>query len=214
MALYSGNRNPSLPSKVKGTEIMQGLLLSQYDSSPNLIEYYTCFTAELDFLFEQIEAVHQGRFLESAIGAQLDVIGEVLQQPRAVRIPQLWFGFEGATGARGMVDETNPQFGAPFKSEYVESFTVVPLEDETYRRLLLAKAASTNAPVASINFAYYIISIILGRVPKILKLEEVGIKQMQLTVGNTEISASETTLLLYARKYFVPAGVTFTINPI
>ena len=81
------NMQPKLGGRVttdKGKQIMEGLLLNQYQNSPLLQEYMMAFIAELDLLFEQTEEVYLGRFLENAVGKQLDIIGIILQQTRSV----------------------------------------------------------------------------------------------------------------------------------
>ncbi len=207
--------------KDKGRQIMEGLLLGQYKDSPNFKEYMMCFIAELDFLFEQIEKVHSGRFLETAVGRQLDVIGIILQQSRAVILPVLWFGFQGATAAEGMADEATPALGGVFKDENVGTGGITPLDDTTYRRVLLAKATVMNRDTCDIELAYYVVSILLGRVPSVFEfvdkdtIEEdntVPERTVELRLSTADVSTREVQLILYMSKYFIPAGITFTIT--
>ena len=95
------NRNFNLSTGVvfsdtvsnKGTEIFDRLRLLQYENSPNLKEYINAYVAEMDILFEEIEKVYQGRFIENAMGRQLDIIGIILDEPRGINLPTQFFGF-------------------------------------------------------------------------------------------------------------------------
>ena len=208
-------------TKDKGEQIMEGLLLDQYTNSPLLKEYFMAFIAELDFLFEQVEEVYFGRFIDRAIGFQLDVIGEVLQQSRSVILPTVWFGFQGATDVDGMADEATPAYGGLFKDENIGEGTLTALDDTLYRRMLLAKAILLNRDSMDISLAYYVISILLNRVPSTFELRDgdsgipaIRDRQVDLLISRSAITEQETGLLLYMTKYFVPAGVTFTITKV
>jgi len=200
----------------KGTLLMEKLLLGQYENSTNLKEYFSAFVLEADFLFETVQRVHDERFLEVAIGYQLDVIGIILQQPRTVILPQLWFGFVGALDVDGMADEATPARGGVFKSEDVGTGVLTPLEDVLYRNLLKAKASITNSNSIDVNTVYHFLSLLLGRVLQTFSLEEgpTGLRSVQLSIDRDEVTGTEISLILYATKYFVPAGITFTINQV
>ena len=102
--------------KNKGEQIMDAMLLSQYQNSPNLREHLMCYVSELDLLFEEMQNVYYGRFLANAVGAQLDVIGIILQQHRSIILGEEYFGFNGAPGATKMADGANPNDGGVFFS--------------------------------------------------------------------------------------------------
>lgn len=221
--------NPAPRSSVKassdkGQTIMEGLLLNQYQNSPLLQEYYMAFIAELDYLFEQVEEVYYGRFIEQAVGRQLDIIGIILDQPRAVALPTQWFGFSDAgvvpPNVAGMADEATPAEGGLFRDENQEGISIVPLDDPTYRRVLYAIAIVTNRDVADISLAYYVISVLLGRVPSVFELRDqdsgtgLAKRTVELVVSSTDTSSSEVALILYMKKYFIPSGITFIITEV
>jgi hypothetical protein len=207
----------------KGKQIMEGLLLNQYQNSPDLKEFIMAFVSELDLLFEQIQKVYLGRFIENAVGRQLDIIGIILQQPRAVILPNIWFGFsnDGAIPPEvdGMADEAIPVNGGLFKDENVEA-VVIPLDDITYRKVLLAKAMVLNRDSAGINLTYFVVSILIGRVPSVFELRDqdstipTANRSVELILSSNETTGRDEELIYYMSKYFVPAGITFTINRI
>lgn len=208
-------RNPIVTSKTlitdKGTKIMEGLLLSQYKNSTNFKTYLKAFTEELDLLFLNIEKVYLGRFIETAIGDQLDIIGIILQQSRAVELPNLWFGFDGAPLAERMADEALPADGGLFFDENISGAGISPLDDETYRRVLMAKALLVNRSSADINLAYYFVATLLNKIPKTFIIEEIAHREVRLTLSQSSVTLKEVSLIYYMSKYFVPTGITFTI---
>jgi len=207
----------------KGRQIMEGLLLDQYQNSPDLQEFIMAFVSELDLLFEQIQKVYSGRFIENAVGRQLDIIGIILQQSRSLVLPNTWFGFsdDGVVplNVDGMVDEAGPVGGGLFKDENSQG-VVTPLEDATYRKVLLAKAMILNRDSADINLTYFVVSILVGKSPSVFELRDqdstipTANRSVELIVSSDEITSKDEVLIYYMTKYFVPAGITFTINRI
>tara|TARA_R110000765_G_scaffold301530_3_gene395981 strand:+ start:14808 stop:16082 length:1275 start_codon:yes stop_codon:yes gene_type:complete len=157
-------------STTKGTDIMGKMLLSQYSNSDLFKSYLLAFVEEMDILFEQVEEVYLGRFIEFAVGEQLDVIGVILNQARAVSLPKTYFGFQGAVSPEKMSDEAAPSDGGYFKGEEEENFQITPLDDATYRRLLLAKAYANRLESCSVNETYLLSRILLGEVPRKLQI--------------------------------------------
>ena len=205
----------------KGKEIMEGLILGQYKDSPYLQEYMMAFISELDFLFETTSLVHSGRFLETAVGVQLDGVGVLLNQKRSVILPNIWFGFQGALNVDKMSDESAPAEGGLFKDENVGTGDTTPLDDTTYRKMLVAKAMLTNRDSADLSLTYYVVSILLGRVPSVFRLEDADTpgstlneRTVELVVSRDDTTTREVQLILYMAKYFVPVGITFLIRQV
>lgn len=197
----------------KGTQIMDGLLLTYLDNKPNLKEYFLAYMEEANILFAEIEKMYFGRFLDRAVGDQLDTIGIILQQNRRVVLPKAYFGFQGATGViGGMADQATPAIGAVFKSENDVVGTAAPLGDNDYRKLLLVKAACMNQDTITVNQVYHYIRVILGFAPQHMILTRFKPREVHLSLKSTEVPIDSVTLATYAARYFVPAGTSFTIN--
>ncbi len=209
----------------KGKQIMEGLLLNQYANSPDLKEFIMAFVAEMDLLFEQIEEVYLGRFIENAVGRQLDIIGIILQQPRAVVLPSIWFGFSDngfiPPKVDGMADAAEPAVGGLFRDGNFGG-AVTPLDDTTYRRVLLARGIIANRDTADINLAYYAISTLLGRIPSTFELRDadsntpntVPRRVIDLLLSSKDVTERDELLIYYMSKYFIPAGTTFKITKV
>jgi len=197
-------------SSSKGTDTMDSMLLMQYRNKPNLREYMLAYISEMDLLLNQVEEVYTGRFIHNAVGAQLDVIGVILDQLRNVELDKNWFGFEYALNVKKMADEATPEDGGYFRGEELDGFITFPLDDVVYRRLLLAKAQLLCRSSVDINTAYFVTSIILGKVPETMTIELVNPRHMQLEVSASDVAAIDLALVNYLGQYFVPMGTTFS----
>lgn len=204
----------------KATQIMDKLLLTYLSNKPNMREYLSAFVVEMDYLLEQINEVYLGRFLENAVGEQLDVIGLILKQNRRVVLPRIQFGFQEANGSiSGMSDENSPAVGGIFRSENDQEGDESPLTDTQYKRLLLVKAFCMNGRNSSVNQIYYYMKTLFGKSPSFMELEQgstegstLGSRIVLLNLDSLEITNAEASLATYASKYFVPAGTSFTIQ--
>lgn len=195
----------------KGTKIMEGLLLDQYSNSPYVKAYYACFVAECDLLFEQVDRVFWGRFLNYAVGEQLDILGRILDQGREVVLPELYFGFQGASPIAGFADSATPTVGGIFKDSSQGTVAVTPLNDSEYRRLLWARSLFISSDYSDIETAYQVFATVLGRVPSTFSLTtNSGV--VDLALSALEVTSREEQLVLYVANIFMPTGVGFTIT--
>ena len=212
----------------KGEKLKEGLLIAQYDNSPILNQYIDAYTSEMDWLFENIEAVYLGRMLEYAVGANLDVIGIILDEPRTVELPTQYFGFRDESSSPlanidGLADEATPIEGGVFKDEEQGGGTSLPLGDAEYRRLLMAKAMVSNRTEIGIDGCYEVVKTILGRTPVGMKLitsatliggNLVSGRNIELEIQRADTSVSDDALLTYFGKYLAPMGSGFTVTRI
>ncbi len=119
-----------------------------------------------------------------------------------------------------MADEATPASGGLFKDENVGDGVLTALDDTTYRRLLTAKAAVLNRETSELTLAYHVISTLINKVPSTFELRDsdsgVGLdtNRVDLLVSNGAIPNHELSLILYATRYFVPTGITFTITQV
>lgn len=93
-------------------------------------------------LREALKEVMQMRNLDNAEGAQLDIIGEILGQPRQLfdSVIIRYFGYKGAIGASPYKSASNTErtYG-PYKSVTDKLLGTRKLTDKEYRRLLRLK---------------------------------------------------------------------------
>lgn len=83
----------------------------------------------------------QLRDIDTATGAQLDIIGRIVGQDRELIAADLYdfFGMQGAINAFPMGDFNDPTLGGIFYSYGIELGGNVELDDETYRSFIRAK---------------------------------------------------------------------------
>lgn len=208
-------------SITKGTELMEAMLLLQYQGSTNLKEYFSAFISEIDTLFAEIEYVYLGRFLEWAEGTQLDVIGDILGETRGLGLPITFFGFSDDNGgspintanAGSLADFATPSGGGIFRSDGQDDFDNVELSDQSFRKLLMAKAYLKTKNSIDINTAYNAITILLGRVPQKLKISYPQDRVIQVELSNDDTDATDVAFIQYFKKYLAPLGTNlFTIR--
>src|SRR5690606_15665488 len=112
--------------------------LGQYGSSPRLESLVRALYAPLQH--QQLKALHDERWLDSAVGRQLDGIGEIVGQSREIEnsIYVQFFGFVGQPATAG--------FGqARIRREHEsETSGSTRLLDAEYRRILYWKIAVNN----------------------------------------------------------------------
>ena len=137
-----------------------------------------------------------------------------------------WFGFSDngvpIPDTAGMSDEALPTIGGLFRDENLGEAKITPLDDSTYRRVLAVRALATNRDTADISLAYYAISMLLGRVPSVFEIRDsdsptgtpLAKRTVELVVSSASVSTQEIQLILYMRKCFVPAGITFFITQV
>ncbi len=198
--------------KNKGEQILDSILIDQYSASPNLKEFFMCFIAELDFIFETLEESYQGRFLENAVGEAQDILGIILGEDRNIVLTNDYFGFVGAPGATKMADEAAPNDGGIFKSEEESGFSVTPLSDSVFKRLLKSKASILNNDTCNVEDMYNCITILLDKQVSVMNVTYPGPKQIVLGMSTGEVTSGQEGLIMYAAKWFIPTGTQFTIN--
>lgn len=123
--------------------------------------YVQLLTAGQTDLQEVFRQLMQERSLDTAVGVNLDNIGEIVGQPRLLVNVDVFefFGFKGVPNAGGFGTIPNPSVGAIFWSSANPRFGNIELSDELYRifiRARIAKNATKATPEDIIRFADYI----------------------------------------------------------
>lgn len=114
--------------------------LAQYGESPRLEAVVRALYAPAQELQNALRALYDERWLDTAVGAQLDGIGEIVAQPRT--IPNViyveFFGFDGQPGIAGFGEARIRRHEEP----HTEGSTT--LLDAEYRKVLYWKIAINN----------------------------------------------------------------------
>lgn len=188
------------------TERMRPHLISQFQwevidgeihsDKPVLRAIIEALGAELDELNTAITDLKNKRWLDTAEGAQLDGLGEILDHSRTIgkAIAIKVFGFNGQPNIGGFS-------AARFRGENESSLETYILQDPEYRMVLRQKATknATNATmedtIASLKFVFNVPTVVV---------EEPGNANITVAIGR-ELEANEI-LLANAVDLIIRAG--------
>ena len=216
---FEPNPEPQINYK-KASELTDKLLITQYQNSPILKEYFQAFVDEMDLLMAETEKVYLGRFIEHAVGEQLDVIGIILGEKRGVDLPIGFFGFSdldtglNPANAQNLAHQATPTDGGIFRSEGQGSSNNTALSDVVYRRLLLAKAFLTTKDSMNLNNIYFVSSILMGRTPQHIKVLVLPDRVVTLELSSEDTTDTDLALIRYFSKYLIPNGTSFSITEV
>lgn len=119
----------------------RGRITEQFKDKPVLDRYIRLLISEWEALQLVAKDMQQLRSIDTAVGAQLDVIGEIVGRPRGLVTAELfyYFGFEGAPLSGSFASLNDPTAGSPWYS--IDAPTSISREpsDEEYRLILKAK---------------------------------------------------------------------------
>lgn len=194
----------------KAYQIMDEIILQQYHNSPNLQAYIKAFLKPFNDLFTEMQKVELGRYIETAEGTQLDVIGLILQQSRNIIVPKDYFGFLGAVGANSFGTLGSAVVGGVFKSIEEDGYNVLPLSDHQYKRVLMARGYVLSSDVVSIEDLYHVAEIFIGRA-NIISITETDPNLITLNVNQASTNDTDITLLEITKSTYIPVGKRFEI---
>lgn len=119
----------------------RSLITEQFKGLPVMDKYLRLILSGILDVQEVLRQLQQQRSIDTAVGAQLDVIGEIIGRPRGLVTAELfnYFGFEGAplAGSFGSLDD--PTVGDPWYSLGGPLGISREPSDEEYRLILKAK---------------------------------------------------------------------------
>jgi len=150
---YEGETNPY--EEVDYNEQARELVTTQFQNKDVVLRYLQLLLSGREELQSTVKQLMQDRSLDSSEGEQLDIIGDIVGQPRTLlnstTIP--YFGFEGATGASPYrsISDTERTFG-PYKSIRDPSFGARELTDREYRRILRLKILKNTSQADITSF--------------------------------------------------------------
>ena len=115
--------------------------------------------------------------IDKSTGANLDIIGNIVGQPRKlISIDENpYFGFDGATNAQTFGSASNPAVGGEFRSvlSNPSSQTIRSVDDATYRKLIKARILK-NKSNGTINDLLSVINILAGNTLTRVDIESAG----------------------------------------
>ena len=168
---------------------------------------------ELQEVFRQLM---QERSIDTAVGAQLDIIGDIVGQPRELIDTALlvFFAFQGYPNAQSFGDLDNTALGGPYRGVNDPIAGNTLLTDDQYRLFIKAKIIKNNTN-ATPNQILEFINFVFGSNHN--QLIEEGDAAYTLLIGK-ELSDFERVLLTYVSyssgypSRFVPKPIGVRVN--
>lgn len=141
------------------------------ESAPIFDKYLELLIDGFQDLEEVYKDLMQLRSIDTAKGAQLDILGNIVGQDRELLAADLFdfFGMQGALNAFPMGDSSNPTIGGLFYSFGTDLGGNIELDDDTYRLFIKAKIYKNNTASTPEEF--------IQAVKLILNLDQVAIIQ-------------------------------------
>lgn len=122
-------------------QVARDRITDQFRGKPVMDKYLRLMIEGKQELQDTMMDVMQLRSIDTAVGAQLDVIGEIVGRPRGLVSAELftYFGFEGSLQGGTYGSLTDPSVGAPWYSIDAPTQRAREPSDEEYRIILKAK---------------------------------------------------------------------------
>lgn len=139
-------------------EEARGRVTEQFKSADILDRYLQLLIAQQQELQQVFKDLLQKRSIDEATGAQLDIIGEIVGQPRELISVDLYtfFGFQGAPNADSFGELGNSTIGGIFYNLGTPLGGNVLLDDATYRLFIKAKILKNNTRCTPEEFLQFI----------------------------------------------------------
>ena len=188
----------------------------QFKGKPAFDKYLDLLIRGSTELQSTLKDLQQLRSLDTAVGAQLDVLGAIVGQGRMLVNVDIFqfFGFDAVPNSLGFGTLGDPSVGGIFYDANNPRFGNVELNDDLYRLLIKAKIAKnvTRAtPEDVMRFANFIFSANGSTI------QDEGGAAFLLMVGR-QLSATERSLLTYVDKtseynsYLLPKPVGVRVS--
>ena len=186
-------------------------LLQQFKNSDNLIAFIDALIAGQGDLEVVLDQLLTQRSLDTAIGQQLDIIGEIVGQPRDILdVTGLeFFGYQGAAGdIDGYGTITDPTVGARYKGSREEIGTIRSLGDEEYR-IFIKSRIYENVGSLTIENLIEALKFMFGE-DTIVSISEDTNANVTLTII-ADVPVGTAQLLANNDAIPRPAGVSYTV---
>lgn len=147
--------------KINHKELAESRLATQFKESTNLISYIRTLLLEADNLEQVFCDLLEKRWIETAEGAQLDILGSIVGQSREFIDAEIfeYFGFFDNPQAQSFGSVDNPSLGGRFKLVGEPTTGIRQLTDEEYRLFIktrISRNSTSSTPEQIISQIRYI----------------------------------------------------------
>ena len=201
-------------SVINHRDLAESRLVTQFKEATNLIAYIRALLKGSDDLEDVYNDLINNRWIDTAVGAQLDVLGEIVGIPRPLILDTsiTFFGFQGVVGVDGFGDTGNPALGGLFRDEGSAGAGNIPLPDDQYRVVIKAKIYK-NTSSGTIEDVIAVADILLD-VTTITVVEVISATENEIEISfDRALNANEVLLLTEFDLIPRAAGVRLTYVP-
>lgn len=190
------------------------IVLSQYKQSPNLNRYLECFTMVFKDVYQACIEVATQRYLDYAVGAQLDVIGVIVGQPRTLSgsKPLGYFGYYDNPQSEdpSIGTDFDAAIGGILKGDLDKDSADFILLDSDYYNVLKARILKNSSNCAVEDVLNYV-DLILGRPTDLEIIESETINGAHLRF-HEKLSTTNKAILAILIKQMKVGGVRYTME--
>jgi len=159
---------------------VESKLVTQFKDSKNLINYIKTLLLESDTLEQAFADIVDKRWIDTATGDNLDVIGAIVGQTRSFIDAEIfeYFAFQGVPGASSFGTVKDDSVGGKFLSVHSSTTGMRQLTDDEYRKFIRAriiKNRSTSTPTQIIDMLKFIFDI-----PLVILIDGHGLYEIQI----------------------------------
>ena len=153
-----------MSNQINHNDLAISRLATQFRESPKLIGYIKALLSEADSLELVLQEVISSRYLDDAIGAQLDTLGAIVGQPRILVDSTLlfYFGFAPNAGAKSFGSVSDPSVGGRFRALGEPTTGNRALTDDEYRlfiRSRIIKNSVTPTIQSMVDFFRFLLNL-------------------------------------------------------
>lgn len=181
-----------------------------FEESPVFDRFLQLLTLEPTELQEVLRQLMQERSIDTAVGKQLDIIGDIVGQPRLLLDSDLipYFGYDGALLAQSYGTLRNTSTGGYYWDIRVPRVGDTLLNDDVYRLFIKAKVFKNNRKPTPENVLEFIKFVF--NVSRIRIIE--GVANVKFQVFSDSFSNLDATMLQYFvekkyKSYFTPKAI-------
>lgn len=133
-------------SKIDHKELAISRLATQFRESTNLISYIRALLVEADNLEQVFCDLLEKRWIDTAEGVQLDILGSIVGQTREFIDAEIfdYFGFFDNSQAQSFGTVGDPSVGGRFRSVDEVTTGIRQLSDDEYRLFIRARIARNS----------------------------------------------------------------------
>lgn len=190
------------------------LLISQYSNSQNLKRYINCFISVFNDIFLACKQVATERYLDYAVGAQLDVIGTIVGQPRQLSEskPLGYFGYYDNPQAAdpSIGSDKDATIGGTLKGDLDKDSSDFILVDEDYVNVIYARILKNSSNCCVEDVLAYV-DLVLGRNVDLEIIESEDANAAHLRV-HEKMGILDKAMLASLIKQMKVGGVRYTME--